>query len=334
MIKSNNSEELVEKVFKLVKNGMSISEMSSRIDSSVEECIGLIELCNIYGKELELHKYNSNDYIVIKKTKVNNKIYEKPEKDYLIHTQLLVVSDTHFGNTRQQLHLLNKLYEYAYSKGITTALHCGDIIDGDYTSIRKEQPKYLFLRNFDDFADYVIEMYPLVKGMETHLILGSHDETTYKNGGASLNKWVERSRKDLIFEGQDIAELNINNIKITLSHPGLGSSDTISTKLQKRIENLESGYKPKILLVGHYHKSLFELYRNVYSFLIPCLCDWTHFQNKGSMANVVGGYILDIYSDKKGNIVYLEPEEILYSRKDFWDEAGKDKRKVKQLVIN
>jgi hypothetical protein len=30
----------------------------------------------------------------------------------------------------------------------------------------------------------------------------------------------------------------------------------------------------------------------------------------------------------------MEPEEIAFGKKDFWDEAGKDKAKVKKLVIN
>ena len=40
-----------------------------------------------------------------------------------------------------------------------------------------------------------------------------------------------------------------------------------------------------------------------------------------------------MWSDKKGNIQYLNPEEILFEEKDMWDEFGDDKKKVKQLVI-
>ena len=50
----------------------------------------------------------------------------------LIHTELCVVSDTHIGNIHQQLHLLNDIYEEAYKRGITTILHCGDMVDGNY----------------------------------------------------------------------------------------------------------------------------------------------------------------------------------------------------------
>ena len=42
---------------------------------------------------------------------------------------------------------------------------------------------------------------------------------------------------------------------------------------------------------------------------------------------------MKIYSDSKGNIQYFEPEEILFDEKDFWDEAGKDRRRVKKLEI-
>ncbi len=47
----------------------------------------------------------------------------------------------------------------------------------------------------------------------------------------------------------------------------------------------------------------------------------------------MGAYFLDIWSDEKGNIVYFESEEVLFDKKDMWDEAGKDKNKVKKLEI-
>ena len=47
----------------------------------------------------------------------------------------------------------------------------------------------------------------------------------------------------------------------------------------------------------------------------------------------MGGYFLDIYSDKKGNIQYFEAEEMLAKKEDVWDEPGKDSKKVKQLVL-
>ena len=104
-------------------------------------------------------------------------------------------------------------------------------------------------------------------------------------------------------------------------------------KPQKRIEIIESHTKPKKSLIGHYHKSYHFLYRNVQCIQVPGLCGKTQFQQKQGLINSVGGYFLKVWSDKKGNIQYMEPEEVLFEVKDLWDEAGKDKNKVKKLVI-
>ena len=122
-------------------------------------------------------------------------------------------------------------------------------------------------------------------------------------------------------------------MKYVLDHPGGGSAQSLSYKPQKRIEILESHNKPKVLLIGHYHKSYAFVYRNVQCIEVPALCDKTQFQQKQGLLNNMGGYFLKIYSDNKGNIQYLEPEEVVYGHKDVWDEAGKDKRKVKKLEI-
>lgn len=64
------------------------------------------------------------------------------------------------------------------------------------------------------------------------------------------------------------------------------------------------------------------------------MCDKTQFQQKQGLSNVVGAYFLNIYSNNKGNNQYFEPEEILLKPNEMWEEAGKDKNKIKQLVIN
>ena len=87
-------------------------------------------------------------------------------------------------------------------------------------------------------------------------------------------------------------------------------------------------------LIGHYHKSYAFVYRNVHGIQVPSFCDKTQFQQKQGLSNAVGAYFLNIYSDKNGNIQYFEPEEILFGKKDMWDEADKDKNKVKQLIID
>lgn len=329
--KTDISIKFVNKVYKYMKNDSSVEEFMEKFHMNYSELTGVLELCRIYGKDIDVVEKQGS--LVFKKELPRSVISTKPNLDHknLIHTEICVVSDTHFGNIHQQLHLLNQIYREAYNRGISIVLHCGDLVDGNYTN-RPEQPRQQFLHGFDEQAGYVVDMYPKVKGITTKYILGSHDETHYKNGQATVNNWVSRCRPDMEFLGQDNATLEINGVKIFMDHPGGGSAQSVSYKPQKRIEILESDYKPKIMLIGHYHKSYSFVYRNVRGIEVPCFCDKTQFQQKQGLSNVVGAYFLNIYSDSKGNIQYFEPEEILFRPSDMWDEAGKDKHKVKQLI--
>ena len=323
--------EFVNKIYKLMKNNGKVEDFMNKIHCSRQELDGLLELCKIYDKDVSIYTREGVEYFVKVPSKSVSKT-SKPPKEDLIHTQLCVVSDTHFGNIHQQLHFLNEVYEEAYKRGISLVLHCGDLVDGNYPN-RPENPRQQFLHGFDEQIGYVVDMYPKVKGITTKFILGSHDETHYKNDQATAGYWIPKVRPDLIYLGQDSADLKVNNIRITMDHPGGGSSSSVSYQLQKRIELLESGNKPRILLTGHYHKSYAFVYRNVRGILVGSCCDETQFQHKKGLLNVVGAYFLDIYSDKNGNIIYFEPEEVLCKSNNLWDEVGKDRKKLKQLVI-
>lgn len=325
--------DTANKFYRLIKNGMTLKDIENKLGIKEVEVMGMIELCNIYGKQIEL-VVDNNECCVVKKSSIKKTSKElKPSLDELIHTKLCIVSDTHLGNNRQQLHLLNKVYEEAYKREIDTVLHCGDLVDGDYTSVRKEQKRLNFLLGFDQQCGYVVDMYPSVNGITTKFILGSHDETHFKNGGATIEKWLPKCRKDMIFLGQDTADIVIDKVKITMDHPGDGCAQGLSYKPQKRIDILEVGAKPSVLLIGHYHKSYYFNYRNVNALMVPALCDKTQFQQKKMLTNVMGAYFLDIYSDEKGNIQYFIPEEMSFGHNDVWDEAGKDMKKVKRLSI-
>ena len=324
------SIETALKLLKYVKNGMPIDTFMSKFHISYKELQGLLYIWEYCGKQVEI--IPDGEEMVFKKNVSKKATYSKAGMDDLTCSEILVVSDTHFGNIHNQLHLLNELYQEAYNRGITTVLHVGDMTDGNYPN-RPESPRQQFLHGFDEQVGYVVDMYPYIDGMTTYYILGSHDETHYKNGQATENKWLEFTRPDMKYLGQDIGEITINKVKYVMDHPGGGSAQSLSYKPQKRIEILESHMKPKVLLIGHYHKSYHFLYRNVQCIQVPALCGKTQFQQKQGLINSVGGYFLKVWSDKKGNIQYMEPEEVLFEGKDIWDEAGKDKPKVKKLVI-
>jgi predicted phosphodiesterase len=269
-------------------------------------------MLNINGKQIDF--VGKEGSVRIRK-KGPNKIYKvkKPNKADLTLTNICVISDTHIGTKEQQLTLLNEVYREAARRNITTILHCGDLLDGDYIKIRPEQQYQLFLKGFDEQVEYVIDMYPKVNGIKTLFIQGSHDETHLKNGGATPGKWITTSRSDMEYMGQDDYTLTMNKVKIKMEHPGGGVAKSLSYKTQGAIEQMTPGNKPNVLLQGHYHKCYYMFYRNVHAFLVPCLVNQSQFMKKQNIANIVGAYFLKIYSDEKGNVHYILPEDYLFT---------------------
>ena len=173
-------------------------------------------------------------------------------------------------------------------------------------------------------------MYPKVSGITTRFIQGSHDETHKINGGVILGEIIDNARSDMIYEGQDKADVLINGVKIRMRHPGGGDSKYRSRSLQNTIDSMSSGSKPKLIAEGHYHKSYYCIYRNVHGLLIPSLCYQSQFMERKDVSNVMGFYDVDIYSDDKGDIQYITPREHLFNDSQVKKD---DFRKTKRLVI-
>ena len=328
-----NSEQ-ANKIYNSIKSGRTFNEVCNYLGLTPMELEGAIFLLNnSFGKKIEIVETEDHEFVIMKKPIRRVQKTLKLAKEDCIYNKYLVVSDTHAGNKRQQLHILNDLYLDAYKREISEVYHAGDLIDGDYSSHRKEHPRQVFLHGFDEMVGYVVDMYPEIEGITTYFILGSHDETMYKNGKATVGCWVPRCRKDMVYLGQDQWTGNIGNVRTMLDHPGDGSAYALSYKPQKRIEEFESGNKPRVMFIGHYHKYSQGEYRNVKVVQVPALCDKTPFQIKKGISNYVGGVFIQTWSDEKGDIQYFECEPKLYGREDFWEEDGKDKPKVKKLEI-
>ena len=105
----------------------------------------------------------------------------------------MVISDSHMGSIYELVDYLVFVYKEAKKRGITEVYHIGDISDGYYTN-RPEQIYSLKCIGFDAQVDNIIANYPKEEGITTYFILGNHDETHIKNGGANLGIAVSRDR--------------------------------------------------------------------------------------------------------------------------------------------
>ena len=318
------------KVKKHIKNSARVDAVCSVLEITPKELTGLLTLMNIDEEIYSISIDAEGNPIIIKSTNYKRTVKAKENMDQLICTKLCVVSDTHLCSEEQQLSLLNEIYLECHKKEIDTVLHIGDVVDGDYQNVRNEHRYAIFAHGYTRQKNYVVDMYPHVEGLTTYFITGSHDATHFKNGGAILGEDIAKERDDMVYLGQGEAIFVKNNIKMLLKHPGGGNAKVISNKAQNIVDSLETGNKPGIAFIGHYHKSYYMLYRNVHTFLVPCIVGKTQFMKDNSLDNIVGAYFIDLYTTKKGEIQYLDFEEYRFDAKDY---NPNDYIKCKKLTI-
>lgn len=218
------------------------------------------------------------------------------------HIRIGVVSDTHIGNVNNQMTFLHKLYDRFKELGITDVYHCGDLSDGWYPN-RSDQIYELHAHGADRQVDYICKHYPKVEGITTHFIIGNHDYTFIRNTGFNIGPAISLRRPDMNYLGINNARVWLTpNCDMELNHPGDGSAYAMSYSIQKYIDSLSGGDKPKILLNGHHHKFLTMFYRNIHAIEVPCTEAQTSFMKSKRLAAHMGGLVLDIYVTDDGTI--------------------------------
>ena len=320
-----------DKIYSSIKNGENLDKVCSRLGISPLKFGGMLEEFKLKGYDIDLSD-KGDGKIIIKKNK--NKVGKviKPQMEELTHIRQTWISDTHFCNEAQQLGLVNQIYKETRDRGITTVLHFGDVLDGDYHN-RPEHQYALFRQGASRQLDYIVNYYPKVDGVDTYFITGTHDQTHAKNGGLFMGPAIEKLRPDLHFMGDDKGVFSPKESPKTLEemyHPGGGCASSLSYKMQKYIDKMEPGCKPNILGSGHFHQSHMMAYRNVIAFLIPCLTAKTNFAIRQGLENTMGAYFIDMYVNSKGEIEMLEFEEKRFTPKDCKKD---DFLKTKQLVL-
>ena len=218
------------------------------------------------------------------------------------HIRIGVVSDTHLGSKHAQLTFLEELYDRYKELGITDVYHCGDITDGMYPN-RSDQIYELHAHGADAQVDYVVNYYPFRKGIATHFITGNHDFTFVRNTGYNIGPAIAMRRADMNYLGMFNAKVWLTpKCDLELNHPLDGSAYALSYSIQKTIDALSGGEKPKILCNGHHHKYLTMFYRNIHAIEVPSVQAQTPYMKGKRLAAHVGGLVLDIYVDEEGTI--------------------------------
>ena len=324
--KEDKTDLLEKRLVSLLKTKQyTIEELSNKTDMLPK---------NIRKKinELKLGKYN----IVHKdhKYELSNQIKEGTEKKLNIGNwqgktiKIGFVSDTHLCSKFERMDVLNALYDIYSDEGINTVYHGGNIIDGECRFNRYE----IHTHGLTPQVEYCIEKYPKRENVKTFFVTADDHEGWYVqreriNIGRYIQKEAEESgRNDLIYIGHLEADIDLGDKDkswMRVMHGGGGTAYALSYTPQKIVESYQGGEKPRILLLGHYHKIDYCFPREVHVIQMGCTCDQTIFMRKKKIQAHIGGGILEMRQAPDGTINRIKVEYITFFDKGFY--KGKDK---------
>ena len=245
--------------------------------------------------------------------------------------EVLFIASPRLGNTSQQLHIINDLYEKAKARDVDTVINLGDIAAGEYYGRVYDNTQ--FINNLKEQAKYISSMYPYVEGITTYYMDSTKHHSRNKDEEFELNDIIKNEREDMVYVGDKCSYIKFNHIKMVLdstSQPVLDSR----YRLRKYATHLMANKVDFDFLVnGTQHEDYIERYYDKILMSTPVVHSNTCFENNHGINNNVGGVFVKFYINDYGKIDYIKFDPVLYSKKDIWDEANKDSQKVKQLVI-
>lgn len=220
-----------------------------------------------------------------------------------------VVSDTHLCSIHEKLNELHTFYQICRKEGIKEILHAGDLVAG--WGIYKGQENEVHTFGAKKQAEAVIKNYPKVKGIKTYFCLGNHDLCWWDKSGIDIGEIISDKREDMVYLGQYSGEVILNGVKIRLLHGigGRGGVYAISYKGQKIAEQIPSGQKPHILILGHWHTCLYFFYRNIHIINAGAFEGQSTLMLRMGINPTIGGWIVKVRvgDDKKRTILSISP---------------------------
>ena len=217
-----------------------------------------------------------------------------------------LVSDTHLCSKYEKLDELHTFYSICKKVGVRVVLHAGDLVDGSgriYRGQLNEIHTYGAMRQ----ADYTIKNYPQEEGIKTYFITGNHCDSFFKENGIDIGYLVAEKRKDMIYLGQYQADITLGKVKIRILHADGSNAYALSYRGQKIAEQIPSGQKPHILIIGHYHTSHFFWYRNMNIINAGAFQGQNSFLMRKGLNPAIGGWICETRLAKKDAVVAFQP---------------------------
>jgi len=241
-----------------------------------------------------------------------------------------ITSDNHLCSVYSRLDVLNAAYDHFERRGIRHVLNAGNMIDGE---ARFNKTELLTAPGMDNQIDYLIDKWPVRKGIVTHFIAGDDHEGWYaQREGIEIGRYMERrakdaGREDLHYLGYAEADVALRcgsgASVMRVVHPGGGSAYATSYTAQKLVESYQGGEKPHVLIIGHYHKFEHGYPREVHCVQAGCTEDQSLFMRTRKLGAHVGFLEMRITQDAAGVINRFGVEWFPFFDRGFYEKRFK-----------
>ncbi len=210
-------------------------------------------------------------------------------------------------------------------EGAEYAVQTGDVADGE--NMRPQQKYELVVQGEDNVIEYCANEWP-ESGLQTYFIGGNHDQTYIKSIGSDICAKIAAKRKDLVYLGMNEGNLPLQpeliakmlrGEKISSSatwvrirHPAKGTAKSQSYQPQAHVEALHPEFKPRILIIGHYHKMDYLFERNVHCFQAGTMEKQSDWMRTHDLPAHLGAWLVTCYYKNDGTIDAIRKRKLLY----------------------
>lgn len=214
-------------------------------------------------------------------------------------------ADWHVGSKYCRPDVINGLYDWYKAEGVTTVYLAGNWIEGE----ARFNQFSIDVHGMTAQVQRFIEWCPQIPSITTKVLSGDDHEGWYvTREGINIGQLLEMEarkagREDIVDIGYMERDIELAPGQIMrVIHAGGGSAYATSYTAQKYVESLQGGEKPRIVIMGHYHKLSFEYPREVYVLQPGCAKDQDDWMRKNKLPAHVGGCILDVRVNDQGII--------------------------------
>lgn len=234
-----------------------------------------------------------------------------------------VVGDTHLGSKYERMDVLESLYDRFAAAGVDTVYHTGNWIDGEARFNKQD----IYVHGLGGQVSNFVRKYPRREGIKTYIISGDDHEGWYvQREGINIGQYMENMARTPVEEGgggrDDLIDLGYmerdiefampsGSAAIRVMHGGGGSTYAHSYTSQKYVEMLQGGEKPKIALVGHFHKFHYAYPREVHVIQPGCFFGNTKIETAEGRVKIKDIQVGDLVLTHQG---HYRPVTKLFSR--------------------